>query len=140
MFIVGVDNLKSRIHSLIAGQTGIRFSNTLEGRFYEELGSEKRQIRYKQGRPIHEWVRIGNRPAESLDCLVYSLAVRNLVFGDPGKREIELRQKQKQQTHPGPGNSNKSARIGCPDKTGLLKVNPLVGLPYVNLKKGISTL
>ncbi len=91
LFIVGVDNLKSRIHSLIAGQSGIRFSDTLEGRFYEELGSEKRQVRYKQGRPILEWIRIGNRRAESLDCLVYAMAVRNLIFGDPAKREIELR-------------------------------------------------
>ncbi len=99
LFIVGVDNLKSRIHSLVAGQSSIRFSDTLEGRFYEELGSEKRQVRYKQGRPILEWIRLGNRPAESLDCLVYAMAVRNLIFGDPAKREIELRNSpQKQQS------------------------------------------
>ena len=97
LFIVGVDNLKSRLANLLANldkteNPGIFFSDTLLPRFYEELTAEHRQIRYKRGVPIYEWVRVSSgTPAESLDAVIYSMAIRELVTDDPGQRELELR-------------------------------------------------
>ena len=97
LFIVGVDNLKSRLANLLANldkteNPGLFFSDTLTARFYEELTAEHRQIRYKKGVPIYEWVRVSTgTPAESLDAVVYSMAIREMVTDDPGKRELELR-------------------------------------------------
>ena len=59
---------------LTAGR-GLRFSDTLEDRFFEELTAEKRTIRYRKGTPIVSWERTPSRRAEALDCTVYGIAV-----------------------------------------------------------------
>lgn len=90
LFIVGVDSLKAQLNERLTRGTSIRFSGTLEDRFFEELASERRVVRYKRGAPSAIWERVPGRRAESLDCVVYGLAVRNLVGVTLDSREAEL--------------------------------------------------
>lgn len=90
-FIVGVDGLKSQLTARIARAGSIRFSASLEPRFFEELASERLVIRYRRGAPARSWERIPGRRAEALDATVYALAVRGLLNIDLDRREAELR-------------------------------------------------
>lgn len=82
LFIVGVDGEKARLADRLKRGRTIRFSDSLERRFYEELASERRVVRYVRGAPTATWERIPGRRAEALDCFVYASAVRNLVGVD----------------------------------------------------------
>ncbi len=93
LFILGVDGLKATLASHLSRGRTVRFSDTLEGRFFEELASERRIVRYKRGAPVRIWERITGRRAESLDCVVYALAVRQLVSVDLKRRENEISSK-----------------------------------------------
>ncbi len=87
---MGVDGLKATLASHLSRGRTVRFSDTLEDRFFEELASERRIVRYKRGAPVRIWERITGRRAESLDCMVYALAVRPLVGVDLDRREAEV--------------------------------------------------
>lgn len=90
LFILSVDGLKATLVSHLSRGRTVRFSDTLEDRFFEELAAERRIVRYKRGAPVRIWERITGRRAESLDCMVYSLAVRSLVGVDLDRREAEV--------------------------------------------------
>ncbi|MEL6284577.1 MAG: terminase gpA endonuclease subunit [Pseudomonadota bacterium] len=90
LFIVGVDGLKANLTARLARGTSIRFSDTLDDRFFEELASERRVVKYRRGVPVAQWERIPGRQAESLDSVIYALAVRNLVGVNLEVREAEL--------------------------------------------------
>lgn len=90
LFIVGVDGLKGQIATRITRARTMRFSATLEPRFYEELASERLIVRYVRGAPTRVWERIPGRRAECLDATVYALAVRGLVGVDMDRRWNEL--------------------------------------------------
>ena len=90
--IVGVDSLKGRVAALLTGGAGIRFSERLEPRFFDEVTSERRVVRYRRGAPEAQWHRIPGRAAEGLDCLVYAVAIRERVRGGADRREAELRE------------------------------------------------
>lgn len=90
LFIVGVDSLKGQLINRLSRGKSIRFSDSLQGRFYEELASERLVVRYRRGAPIRQWERTPGRRAESLDCMVYAMAVRNLIGLDVGRREAEV--------------------------------------------------
>ena len=47
-------------------------------------------MRYVRGAPVRLWERIPGRRAESLDCVVYGMAVRNLVTANLDRREEEV--------------------------------------------------
>lgn len=79
LFIVGVDGVKGQIMNRLGRDRSIRFSESLDRRFYEELTSEKLVVKYSRGAPIRRWERIAGRRAESLDCTVYAWAVRALL-------------------------------------------------------------
>ena len=91
LFIVGVDSIKGRVAAMLTAGRGLRFSDTLEDRFFEELTAEKRTIRYRKGAPVVSWERTPGRRAEALDCTVYGIAVRELVKTATGRREADLR-------------------------------------------------
>ena len=82
--------LKATLASHLSRGRTVRFSDTLEDRFFEELAAERRLVRYKRGAPVRVWERIAGRRAESLDCMVYALAVRPLVGVDLDRREAEV--------------------------------------------------
>ncbi|MDP3493002.1 MAG: phage terminase large subunit family protein [Hyphomonadaceae bacterium] len=91
LFIVGVDGIKASLLTRLARGRSIRFSNTLSAEWFEQLTSERRVLRYSRGQPVRLYERIMGRRAEALDCVVYALAVRNLVKVDLERRGNELR-------------------------------------------------
>lgn len=90
LFIVGVDSVKGQLASRLTRGKSVRFSNTLDARFYEELASERLIMRYVRGAPVRLWERIPGRRAESLDCIVYAMAVRAVVSANLDRREGEI--------------------------------------------------
>lgn len=90
LFIVGVDGLKGQLVNRLTRGRSIRFSDTLDARFFEELASERLIMRYVRGAPVRMWERIPGRRAESLDCMVYAMAVRALVSANLDRREEEV--------------------------------------------------
>ena len=80
LFIIGVDGVKSQIMARLTSATpSVRFSDSLDARFYEELTSERLVVKYSRGAPVRRWERIVGRRAEALDCVVYGWAVRQLI-------------------------------------------------------------
>lgn len=94
LLILGVDGLKARIMALLSPGAGarFRFSRDLEPRFFEELASERRTIRYRKGAPVVSWERRRGMRAEGLDCAVYAFAARETIQGAADRREADLRQ------------------------------------------------
>ena len=91
LFLVGVDGLKTTIYSRLARGRSIRFSDSLEPVWFEQLCSERRVLRYVRGLPQRRFERIPGRAAEALDCLVYAFAARQGVTIHFESREVELR-------------------------------------------------
>ena len=74
----------------------IRFSNTLSEDWFVQLASERRVLRYKQGRGKHErpkfvFETIGNRRHEALDCTTYGVAIAQIVPMKFGERYAALK-------------------------------------------------
>ena len=90
LFVVGVDGIKGTILTRLARGRTIRFSDSLEPSYFEQLASEKRVVRYVRGAPVRRFERIAGKRAESLDSMVYAFAVRSLAPLDPARREAEL--------------------------------------------------
>jgi phage terminase large subunit GpA-like protein len=90
VFIVGSDSIKNRIFNSLAARTGIRFSCDLEARFFEELTSERRVVKYSRGQPTRAFERIPGKRAECLDATVYALAARSLVNMNLDRRAAEV--------------------------------------------------
>jgi phage terminase large subunit GpA-like protein len=90
LFVIGVDGEKQRLVNRLSHGRSVRFSKSLEARFFEELTSERMVIRYTRGQPVRLWERKAGARAECLDAFVYGMAVRNLVGLDLGRRAEEL--------------------------------------------------
>jgi phage terminase large subunit GpA-like protein len=74
---VGVDGLKTRIFAKLANDQTIRFSDTLESSYFDQLVSERRIVKYVRG---HASFRFEKKPGarnEALDCLVYATAAKS---------------------------------------------------------------
>ena len=91
LFIVGVDPIKDHIASKLTGGSAIRFSNTLPATWFEQLCSERAIVRYSRGQPTRRFERIPGRRAEALDCVVYAVAVRQLINPNWASRAEALR-------------------------------------------------
>lgn len=92
LILVGSDAIKNAIFNRLAAGRSIRFSMDLDANYFEQIASERRVVRYSRGHPQRSFQRIVGRRAESLDCLVYAFAARQLVNLDLGRREGELQQ------------------------------------------------
>lgn len=90
LFIIGVDGLKAQLLNRLASGRTIRFSNTLEPSWYEQLTSERRVVRYTRGQPMRRFERKPGMRAEALDCVIYALAARQLLTLNLDRREAEL--------------------------------------------------
>jgi phage terminase large subunit GpA-like protein len=90
LFLVGVDTVKGQILGRLARGSTIRFSNTLQPAYYEQLTSERRVVRYKRGMPVRRFERKAGARAEALDALVYATAARNAINLHADSREREL--------------------------------------------------
>lgn len=116
--IIGVDVIKSAIFDRLARELAIRFSNSLEAVYFEQLASERRVIRYKRGQPSRRFERIAGRRAEALDALVYAHAARQAVQINFDQRASELA------ATPMPMAPRVTGRSGCHDKRLGPKKNP----------------
>lgn len=76
LFLVAVDVLKSQLFARLARGGSIRFSNTLEASWFEQLTSERRVVRTVSGKPVARFERKPGMDAEALDCTVYALAAK----------------------------------------------------------------
>jgi phage terminase large subunit GpA-like protein len=91
LYIVGVDSLKLQIHERLKRGNTIRFSETLELVFFEQLASERLVTRMSRGRPVRRFEAIPGRRSETLDCLVYALAARQGLALNLDQREAALK-------------------------------------------------
>lgn len=98
LYIVGVDQLKTDILMTLplekSEAQSFRLSDVLDEDFFIQLTSERRELKIKNGKPEVAFVRIGNRKAEALDCVVYGLAAKQLCRFDFDNRYEELRGEQ----------------------------------------------
>lgn len=81
---------QNSLFNRLAGGIGMRFSADLEPRYFEELVSERRVVRYSRGQPTKAFERIQGRLGRCLDATVYAVAARNLIAADVERREAEL--------------------------------------------------
>ncbi|MGA2637433.1 phage terminase large subunit family protein [Methylocella sp.] len=76
LFIVGVDSLKLALFERLKRGALIRFSDSLDASFFEELTSERLVTKYSRGRPERRFeLGVGKRN-ESLDTVIYCHAAR----------------------------------------------------------------
>lgn len=91
LFLVGVDGIKTLILSRLGRGQSIRFSESLEAVWFEQLASERKVLRYSRGQPVRRFERKVGARAEALDCVVYAYAARQGVSVDFNAREDEVR-------------------------------------------------
>lgn len=83
VFPVGTDTAKTTLYGRLGRVEGmgiIHFHQSLTTEFYNQLTSEKKQVRYQKGFPVSEWVKISTRRNEALDCFVYAYAALNELY------------------------------------------------------------
>jgi phage terminase large subunit GpA-like protein len=91
LFLCGVDTIKTTIFQKLQNGRSIRFSNSLERVWFEQLAAERAVVRYVKGRPVRRFERKSSRAkAEALDCLVYNFAARSGLRIPLAQRELEL--------------------------------------------------
>jgi phage terminase large subunit GpA-like protein len=91
LFIVGVDGIKSGILAKLAKARAIRFGDTLEPIYFEQLVSEKRVVRMSRGKPVVRLETIPGRENHSLDALTYATAAKAALQRlDLDQREVEV--------------------------------------------------
>ncbi len=90
LWLVGSDAVKAQLFNRLQRGEGVRFSNTLEPIYFEQLTSERRVVRYSHGRPAARFERVQGKRAETLDATVYAWAARQLVGMNLDRREEEL--------------------------------------------------
>lgn len=90
LMLVGVDTIKASLLNRLARGQSIRFSNTLEPVWFEQLASERRVTRYARGQPVRRFERKPGAQAEALDCVVYALAAAAGLNKLWDAREAEL--------------------------------------------------
>lgn len=95
LYIIGVDQVKTDIMTALPlgneEEQSIRLSNSLSAEYIKQLNAERRELKYKNGRPEISFERIGKRKAEALDSVVYGLAVKYLCRFDYERRYEELK-------------------------------------------------
>ena len=91
LFLVGVDGVKTLLMSRLARGQSIRFSESLEPVWFEQLASERKVLRYSRGQPVRRFERKPGARAEALDCVVYAYAARQGVAINFDSREDEVR-------------------------------------------------
>lgn len=100
LFIVGVDVIKTTLMNRVARNTMLRFSNTLEPVWFEQLLSERKVAKKTSRGVVSRWERIPGRDAEALDAAVYAYAARQVIPSNFDMRESELRQEPQPAARP----------------------------------------
>jgi phage terminase large subunit GpA-like protein len=100
LWIVGVDSIKDAILNRIRAGKIIRYSKDLPAVWFEQFTGEQIVVKMLKGQPQRKWERIPGRRNEALDCVVYALAVKELVTINWTVRRGQL------STNPAPANDN----------------------------------
>ncbi len=81
--IVGVDNIKLAIVKALAipepGPNYIHLPAHLDAEFFDQLASERLEVKYTRGFPKHVWQKDPNTRNEAFDTIVYASAAASLV-------------------------------------------------------------
>lgn len=101
LFLVGTwglkDNLYRRIQAAIDSKpgraAGIRFSDTLDAKYFAEITNDRRVKKKYLGREIAMWSKPSGKRIEAWDCLQYSWAVFDQVERDPRRVEAAAQQR-----------------------------------------------
>jgi phage terminase large subunit GpA-like protein len=91
LFIVGVDSLKLALFERLKRGALIRFSDTLDASFFEELTAERLVTTYSRGRPSRRFELAPGKRNEALDTIVYCHAAREGLALNLDMREQALR-------------------------------------------------
>lgn len=79
LFIVGTDEIKAQLMLRLSKGETIRFSNSLEPVWFEQVTSERRVVRYVKGQTVRRFEKKPGSRNEALDCFVYAFAARHLL-------------------------------------------------------------
>jgi phage terminase large subunit GpA-like protein len=91
LYLLGVDSLKSVIFERLKRGQSIKFSDTLDASYFEQLASERLVTKFSRGRPVKMFEVIPGRRNETLDCLVGNHGVRQGLALNLTVREASLR-------------------------------------------------
>jgi phage terminase large subunit GpA-like protein len=78
LWMVGTDVAKDHLYNrfaLASGPGAMHFHSQLPAEWFEQLVIERRQLRYRKGRPVIEWIKGNGDRNEALDLAVYNLAI-----------------------------------------------------------------
>ncbi len=98
-WVVGVTAAKTVLYSRImlpvpgAGSMHFPKGHGYDARYFRQLTSEKRMLRYAHGKPYYIY-EAGDRRNEPLDIRVYALAAHRRVLFDPVKLKMDLAVKE----------------------------------------------
>ena len=91
LYLFGADSIKSLLFQrLKRGQT-IRFSDSLDASYFEQVCSERLITKVLRGRPERRFERIPGKRAETLDCLVMAYSARQGLALNLDAREQALK-------------------------------------------------
>jgi phage terminase large subunit GpA-like protein len=76
LWVVGVDQIKTTLFAKLSRGRSIRFSESLEASWFEQIASERVVVRYSRGQPVRLFERIPGKRAEALDAITYATAAR----------------------------------------------------------------
>lgn len=105
LMLAGVDTLKASIYDRLARGRALRFSDSLEPSYYEQLASERKVVRYMRGQPVRRFERKVGALAEALDCVVYAFAARHAIL-----QSINLDTREQQLNNPSPSPQSPTQR------------------------------
>lgn len=105
LWIVGVESIKGAILNRIMAGKIFRFSRDLQPVWYEQFTAERLVVKMMRGQPVRKWERVPGRRNEALDCVVYAIAVKELVPINWQQRRAQLSTGHTL----GPANDNKAA-------------------------------
>lgn len=94
LWLVGVDGVKNIVFARLQRGDKVRFSDSLQAAYFEELAAEKVMIRYQRGKIVRRYEKVSDRARnEALDCLVYAFAaLRSIDAINWDRRQEELSQ------------------------------------------------
>ena len=74
--LIGTEAIKSMIFNTVANVERWRFSETLDSTWFDQLISERLEVKKRKGVEVKTFVPIAGKRQEALDCAVYAIAAR----------------------------------------------------------------
>lgn len=90
LWIVGVDSIKDTLFNRVQHGKIVRFSKDLPEVWFEQFTGEQAVIKVDRGQRVRKWIPVPGRRNEALDCVVYAVAVKEMVHVDWQARRGQL--------------------------------------------------